>query len=202
MADDDDFVALLADFEADEKLFEEEDLILIDNISANLRELAGLGEGGERFESDWQAPSAPGLDNSGLATDEARRHAEDDARRAKVAAGDAAMWAELSSESPQRRPSSLKSRPSGNMNIATSDNLLADLDADAQRYTQAMTKEQAAQVVDNFDALAAHARRDAKLESESLRALVVETASVSEAASGLLKICLTPKRFRNQNGGA
>ena len=205
--EDDDFESLLADFNTldEDDFFDAADGAFLESISTNLREAAGLDSTQpSQAPTTWQAPAAPGLSNSGLAAQEA----VESAKRREVAKtrtdGEEALWNELASPSPERRPTQLKQtypntaklvrQPSGRMNITTSDNLLEAIEAEAKRLAKTIDKSQAAVAADAFDALAAHARAAPRLEKEPLQGVLADVAATGEEAQNLLRLVVTRRQ--------
>lgn len=201
--DDDTFSALLEDFNAldADDVFEEADGYFLDSISANLREAAGIQKEAHEHTTTWEAPVAHGLENSGLAKDEAN----DSMKRREVAAQRASaedmLWDELATTPPRKLtqvessfPSTQQQagrRPSTGLVVAASDNLLAAIDAEAKRLVHDMAgrdKENAAAAAGAFDSLANHARAAPRLDKDSLQRVYDDVTATGAEGQDLLRL--------------
>ena len=217
LGDDEEFAALLGEFNAVD--LEPEDGDLIDSISTNLRKAAGLApqHGGE-MGTTWTAPQFSGLHNSGLAAEEAGasalRRAELGPRPGEVAVEDdlaepsatSAMWNELTS--PERPGVGLKSNPAspdtlarGPRHVTMSDNILAELERlenETRRVARGKRREEAESAAANLDALAAHARAAPRLEPAPLQRVLADVAAFDDDQS-LLKLIQTGRKQRKNS---
>ena len=196
--EDEDFAMLFASFNAEDSALalNEEDGELIESISANLREIAGLEDKkGDEPQTNWTAPSAPGLDNSGSAAEESV--ASSRRRRASEAQIEIEeeMWAELASPTERQRvglPSAAqtaqKRRARGKsreIKITLSDNLLSGLDAIESRtahLAKDMPLEDAKWAAEQLDQLAAHARCAPRLEKDALQQTLKKVEQLEKGA--------------------
>ncbi len=189
--DDDDFLSLFDDFN-------EEDGLIADNISANLRADVGLGAGGVVHEgeadvgrSTWVAPSMPGLQNSRAVNDKAGWYMEEEdegARKAaeeRRAAADDNMWNELTDEGAE-----YTSNVSSNLFDELKDEHLK-----AARAVRAMDDSEAKQAASVFNKLAAHGRGTSKLSLDEFSSLL-STLAEDENGQALLQLLVAKRKVR------
>ncbi len=189
--DDDDFLALFDDFN-------EEDGLIADNISANLRADVGLGSGRTVHEGDtdvgrstWVAPSMPGLQNSRAVTDMGGWYKEEEdegARQAaeeRRAAADDHMWNELTDESTEYTSN-------------VSSNLFDELKEEhlkAAHAVKAMDDAEQMQAASVFNKLAAHGRGTSKLSLDEFSSLL-STLAEDENGQALLQLLVAKRKVR------